>query len=166
MSRISMKVLALCALAPVVAGCAADVAGPTEQSASESQAVSTQSFTMSYTSWAGSFFGNGSCSGTSNNSIKGYEPTVAGTYPVFVFVTGTTMTFDGSVDEDLIQNMAARGFVAATVQYDNSSYPSSCGTMTTKASCIYNTSSSASAISKICSRATADCANKGIYVSG
>jgi hypothetical protein len=85
---------------------------------------------------------------------------------VFVFLTGTTMTFDGSVDEDLITNMAGRGFVAAAVQYDNSSYPSSCGVMTTKASCIYNTSSSSSAISKLCSRATADCVNKGIYVSG
>lgn len=35
-----------------------------------------------------------------------------------------------------------------------------------KATCIYNTSSSTSAISKICSRAKADCAGKGIYVSG
>jgi hypothetical protein len=160
--------LALLALALVsgATGCTAQVGQGTESVEGVSQAVTTQSFTMSYTSWAGSFFGNGSCTGTSNNGIKGYEPTGGGTYPVFVFLTGTTMTFDGSVDEDLIQNMAGRGFVAATVQYDNSSYPSSCGPAQTKASCIYNTSSSSSAISKLCSRATADCANKGIYVSG
>jgi hypothetical protein len=162
----SMSGLALCALVSVGAGCAAEVGSPTEPAGTESQALSTQGFSMTYTSWAGSFFGNGSCSGSSNNSIKGYEPTGGGTYPVFVFLTGTTMTFDGSVDEDLITNMAGRGFVAATVQYDNSSYPSSCGPMTTKASCIYNTSSSSSAISKLCSRPTADCVNKGIYVSG
>jgi hypothetical protein len=162
----SMAAFALSTVAALDVGCAAQVGGPGESVGTEGQALSTSSFTTTYTSWAGGFIGNGSCSGTSNNSIKGYEPTSSGTYPVFVFVTGTSMTFDGSVDEDLIQYMGAQGFVAATVQYDNSTYPSSCGVATTKASCIFNTGSSASAISKICSRAKADCANKGIYVSG
>jgi hypothetical protein len=163
----SLATLALCSIAATEAGCAMDVGQGSERTAVEQQAVSTSSFTMSYTAWAGSFFGNGSCSSTSsNNSIKGYEPTTSGTYPVFIFVTGTSMTFDGSVDEDLIQYMGGQGFVAATVQYDNSSYPSSCGPMQAKASCIYNTSSSVSAVSQICSRAKADCTNKGIYVSG
>jgi hypothetical protein len=162
----SMAALALSTVAALDVGCTAQVGGPGESVGTEGQALSTSSFTMTYTSWAGSFLGNGSCSGTSNNGIKGYEPTSSGTYPVFVFLTGTSMTYDGSVDEDLIQYMGAQGFVAATVQYDNSTYPSSCGVATTKASCIFSTGSSASAISKICSRAKADCTNKGIYVSG
>lgn len=145
-------------------GCAVE-SGEATVEASEAALVSTSSFTMTYTSWK-SNFGSGTCSGTSNNGIKGYEPTTTGTFPVFVFLTGTTMPFDGSVDENLIQYMGAQGFVAATVQYDNSTYPSSCGPATTKASCIYNTSSSGSAIAKLCSRAKADCAGKGIYVSG
>lgn len=162
------RALGASALLLIGIGCAAEVGSPAEEenvSSTEEALVSTSSFTMTYTSWAGSF-GNGSCSGTTKNGIKGYEPTTTGTFPVFVFLTGTTMTYDGSVDENLIQYMGGQGFVAATVQYDNSTYPSSCGPATTKASCIFSTGSSVSAISKLCSRAKADCAGKGIYVSG
>jgi hypothetical protein len=154
----------MCALAVCGFGCASEVGGPeAEIGVEEAALVSTTSFTMSYTSWSNNFL-NGTCSGSS--SIKGYEPSTTGTFPVFVFVTGTSMGFDGAVDENLIQYMGSQGFVAATVQYDNSTYPATCGIATTKASCIYNTSSSGSAISKLCSRAKADCAGKGIYVSG
>ena len=154
----SMGALSLCSLVSFGAGCASEVGQPGESTAAEEAAlVASQSFTMSYG-------GGGGCSST--YQIKGYEPVTAGHYPVFVFLTGTTMPFDGSVDENLIQYMGGQGFVAATVQYANGTYPSSCSTAQSRASCIYNTSSSTSAISKICSRANADCANKGIYVSG
>jgi hypothetical protein len=157
----SMGALAVCSLVSFAAGCASEVGQPGERTAvDQSPLVATQSFTMTYSGHGG---GSG-CTSTSN--IKGYEPTTAGQYPVFVFLTGTTMPFDGTVDENLIQYMGGQGFVAATVQYDSGSYPSSCSTAQSKASCIYNTSSSTSAISKICSRANADCTHKGIYVSG
>lgn len=149
-------------LATVGCGASADAGSP-EQGADETgeavQALTTTKFTATYSGYSW-----GSCSSTKN--ITGYEPSDAGTYPVFVFLTGTSMPFDGSVDENLIQYMGANGFVAATVQYDTSTYPASCSTAQGKASCIYNRSSSSSAISKLCSRAKADCTNKGIYVSG
>ena len=164
----SVGALTLSALVCFGAGCTAETGPGSESTGTEQQALSTASFTTTYTSWSGGFFGNGSCNGTSKNGIKGYEPADGNTHPVFVFVTGTQLSgsWDTALDEDLIQYMAGQGFVAATVQYDNTTYPSSCGVMTTKASCIYNSGSSSSAISKLCSRPTADCANKGIYVSG
>jgi hypothetical protein len=145
-------------------GCGAspDVGGVqpgTDEVGQTEQALTTTSFTATYSGYSWS-----SCSAT--DQIKGYEPSATGTYPVFVFLTGTSMPFDGSVDENLIQYMGAQGFVAATVQYDTSTYPASCGAAQGKASCIYNSGSSSSAISKLCARAKADCANKGIYVSG
>ena len=147
-------------------GCAAEVGGPDQEiEAAQEPLVSTSAFTMTYAGWKKDRL-NGTCSASTNNSIKGYEPSTTGTFPVFVFVTGTSMTFDGAVDENLIQYMGGQGFVAATVQYDNSSYPASCGPAQSKANCIYNTSSPSSAISQLCSRPKADCATKGIYVSG
>ncbi len=164
----SISALTLSALVCLGAGCAAETGPGSESTGTAQQAVvATQSFTATYTSWSGGGFGNGSCNSNSYNGIKGYEPTDGATHPVFVFLTGTQTSgsWDQGLDEDLIQYMAGQGFVAATVQYNNTSYPTACGTMTTKASCIYNTSSSSSAISKLCSRATANCA-AGIYVSG
>src|SRR5262245_36981649 len=160
---LSVSTLAIGALVSLGAGCAADGNDGEGVAVAQQALFATQSFTTSYSTWGGS-----SCSSSSRNSIKGYEPTTAGTYPVFVWLPGTQSSgaWDGPPDEDMIQYMAAQGFVAADVQYDNTTYPSSCTTMTGKASCIYNTSSPNSAISKLCSRPTADCVNTGIYVSG
>src|SRR5262249_33951268 len=162
--------VALLALVAVGAGCAAEVGQGSESVGDVSQAVSTTSFTSSYSSWSGGGFfgGGGSCSSTSYNSIKGYEPTATGTYPVFGHVPGTQTSgdWDGTPDEDIIQYMASLGFVAADVDYPNTTYPTACSDMTGKAKCIYDTTSSSSAISKLCSRPKADCVNKGIYVSG
>jgi hypothetical protein len=166
LTTVSLGTFALCALTVLGAGCAANVGtnGENEEVAVSQQALfSTQTFSMTYSTWGGS-----SCSSSSHSAIKGYEPTTAGTYPVFVWLSGTQSSgaWDGAPDEDFIQYMAAQGFVAGDVDYDNTTYPTSCSTMTGKASCIYNTSSANSAISKLCSRPTADCVNKGIFVSG
>ena len=105
------------------------------------------------------------CVSTSLKSINGHEPTAAGTYPVAVYMTGTYMTYNGADAQAFTQRMAARGFVAATVEYINSSYPSTCAVLEAKASCIFNAASANSAISKLCARTKADC-SKGIVVSG
>jgi hypothetical protein len=78
------------------------------------QALSTpQSFTMTNAYYADS---GSSCSSRATKSIAGFEPAETGTYPVFVYLTGTTMTFNGADAQNLTQEMATRGFVAALRQ--------------------------------------------------
>lgn len=126
------------------------------------EALTTTAFTMS-----NAYYGTnslGSCSSSNRRTIAGYEPTEAGTFPVFIYLTGTSMPFNGPDAQPFIEDMAARGFVAATVDYDKSNYPT-CSTMTKRASCIYNGSSTNSAISKLCARPKANC-SRGVVVSG
>jgi len=130
--------------------------------ASLSEALVTSTFTM--TNGYFSTDRNGACSSAFKRSMVGAEPTDPGTFPVFVYLTGTNMPFNGPDAQPFVQDMAARGFVAATVQYDSSSYPT-CSLMTKKASCIFNAGSANSAISQLCGRAKADC-GKGVVVSG
>jgi hypothetical protein len=105
------------------------------------------------------------CVSSSLKSLNGHEPTQTGTYPVAVYMTGTFLTYNGVDAQTFTQRMAARGFVAATVEYVNGSYPSTCAVLEAKANCIFNPASVNSAISKLCARAKADC-SKGIVVSG
>jgi hypothetical protein len=126
------------------------------------QALTSASFTMS-----AAYYGtnsSGTCSSSSKRSIVGFEPSDAGTFPVFIYLTGTKMPFNGPEAKLFTEQMAGRGFVAAAVDYDSSSYPS-CSLMTKKASCIFSASSANSAVAKLCARAKADC-SKGIVVSG
>jgi hypothetical protein len=132
--------------------------------ANSAQALSTpQSFTMP-NAYHGELLGT--CSGLQRQSIVGHEPAEAGTYPVFVYLTGTLMKFNGPDAKNLTLDMAGRGFVAATVDYTNDLYPLECGLMSTRSRCVFNASSSNSAIAKICARPKAACATKGIVVSG
>jgi len=96
--------------------------------------------------------------------IAGHEPKAAGSYPVFIYLTGTLMKFNGPEAQRITQEMAKRGFVAAEVEYDNSAYPY-CRSMSAKAKCIFDGKSKASAVSQVCAREKADCA-RGIVVSG
>jgi hypothetical protein len=130
--------------------------------ASTAQGLTTTAFTMNAAYYSTDRSGN--CSSSYKRNIVGAEPVDAGTFPVFIYLTGTDMPFNGADAQPFVQDMAARGFVAATVQYDSSSYPT-CGLMTKKASCLFNGSSANSAVSKLCARAKADC-SKGVVVSG
>ena len=126
------------------------------------QALVTAPFTMSAAYYGSN--SSGSCSSTSKRAIVGHEPSDAGKFPVFIYLTGTKMPFNGPEAKLFTQQAAARGFVAAAVDYDSSSYPT-CSLMTKKASCIFNAGSANSAVSKLCARAKADC-TKGVVVSG
>jgi hypothetical protein len=119
----------------------------------------TTTFTMSYT-------GQGANATTCNttDSISGAEPTATGTFPVFIYTVGTTETFTNTAATQAVDQMAALGFVAATIQYDTSAF-GNCSQIGGKAQCIYNPNSSTSAVSALCSRAKADC-SKGIVVAG
>lgn len=120
----------------------------------------TTSFTATYT-------GQGAFSTTCNTnfSITGQEPSAAGTFPVFVYMVGTTESFNqNGAASAAVSGMAARGFVAASVQYDSGEF-GNCTQISGKARCIFDPSSSASAIAQLCSRAKADC-SKGVLVGG
>jgi cysteine-rich repeat protein len=105
------------------------------------------------------------CSSTNLKQIVGAEPSAAGKYPVAVYLTGTSMNFNGIEAQAFTQRMAQRGFVAATVEYANSTYPSNCTAASSRAQCIFDPTASSSAINAICGRAKADC-SKGVVVSG
>ena len=114
------------------------------------------------TAWAGNFTSSYSA-GLSTYSIKGTEP-ASGKHPVFIYTVGTTETYDNAQAMGAVAEMAAKGFVAAAVQYDSSLF-GTCSQILSKAKYIYNSGSTSSAVSKLCARATADC-SKGVVVAG
>lgn len=120
----------------------------------------------SQTSFAATYSGasvlGGTCGSTYN--ISGVEPTTAGTYPVFVYMVGTSETYNNAAAMAAVNNMAAKGYVAATIEYANSQF-GNCAVLSGKASCVFSPNSAASAVTQLCSRAKADC-SKGIVVAG
>jgi len=67
----SISTLCLSALVSIAAGCAAETGPGSESTGTGQQALlATESFTMTYTSWAGGLFGNGSCNGNSKNGDR------------------------------------------------------------------------------------------------
>jgi hypothetical protein len=166
---VSAQLRSLMIVASIVTGCAYDPDVEGDEPAQEELDESAQSLTVATQrfSMADAYHGSstwGGCSSGSKKDIVGSEPIDPGTYPVFVYVTGTTMAFGGAEARLLTDEMAKRGFVAATVEYANGTYPT-CSSMRTKASCIFDRNSANSAISKLCARAKADC-SQGIVVSG
>lgn len=151
----------LLSLALATAACADDLdpgQGPDDH-AEVAQALTTTSFTATYTGQ-----GSGSTSCNTSFNISGQEPSTTGTFPVFVYMIGTGETFTNASATAAVAAMASRGFVAATVAYNSGTF-SGCSTLSGKARCIFNPSSTSSAISRLCSRAKADC-SKGVVVGG
>lgn len=74
----------------------------------------------------------GTCGSSFN--IAGMEPTTARTYPVFVYMVGTSETYNDAAAMAAVNNMAARGYVAATIEYTNSQF-GTCTVLSGKASC-------------------------------
>jgi hypothetical protein len=117
----------------------------------------TVAFTATYKGGTSSL-----CSSTYN--IKGAEPSTAGKYPVYIHTGGTGEAYDSGIAMEAVNRMAAKGFVAASVAYANSTF-GSCSAIGSKARCIFNPSSTSSAVAALCARAKADC-SKGIVTGG
>ncbi|QSQ26988.1 hypothetical protein JY651_19630 [Pyxidicoccus parkwayensis] len=124
---------------------------------SSAGAQSLSSFTATYSG------GSGLICGTTYN-LRGQEPAASGKYPVFIYTVGTTEPYAHESALAAVSEMAARGYVAATVEYDNATF-GSCSTLESRAKCIYDGSRASSAVGRLCSRAKADC-SKGIVVAG
>lgn len=118
----------------------------------------TATFSSTY---KGAGVSGGSCGTTYN--ISGVEPTT-GTHPVFVYMVGTTETYNNASAMAAVNAMAAKGHVSAAIDYGSGSF-GTCSQIKDKTSCAFNPGSTTSAIAKLCSRATADC-SKGIVVAG
>jgi hypothetical protein len=125
----------------------------------DEQAVSTTSFSATYT-------GQGANATTCNTSfaITGQEPSVSGTFPVFLYMVGTTENATNASASAAVAGMASRGFVAATIAYDSATF-NNCGPIQGKAKCIFDPNSATSAVSTLCARAKADC-SKGVLAGG
>ncbi|MET0335203.1 MAG: hypothetical protein ABW190_13095 [Rhizobacter sp.] len=83
---------------------------------------------------------------------------------MFIYTVGTTESYDNGQAKAAVAEMAAKGFVAAMVQYDSSLF-GTCSQILAKAKYIYNSGSTTSAVSKLCARSLADC-SKGVVVAG
>ncbi|MET0335148.1 MAG: hypothetical protein ABW190_12810 [Rhizobacter sp.] len=116
------------------------------------------------TSFSATYKGGSTSSCGTTYNIAGKEPTASGKYPVYIHIGGTGETYNGAWASAAVDAMAAKGFVAATVQYDNASF-GTCTTISTRAKCIFNGANANSAIAKLCSRAKADC-SKGVVTGG
>ena len=117
------------------------------------------SFTATYN---GASPSGGDCNSTYN--IIGMEPGTPGKHPVFVYVVGTWEDYNNASALEAVRRMAAKGYVAATVEYGNSAF-GNCDVIGSKAKCIFDPNSAVSAITQICSRKNADC-RKGLVVGG
>jgi hypothetical protein len=120
--------------------------------------AATSTFTATYSG------ANGSATCGTSYNISGVEPSDSAKHPVFLYMTGTTETYNNGHAMAAVNAMAAKGFVAAAVQYNSGSF-GSCTVIGQKAACIFKPGSTSSAVSKLCARARADC-SKGIVVSG
>ncbi len=126
-------------------------------------AAALTSLAVSGTAFAGNFTDTYSA-GLTRYNIKGTEPNDTAKHPVFLYTVGTTETWDNAQAMGAVAEMAAKGFVAAAIEYDSSLF-GTCSQILSKAKYIYNSASSTSAVSKLCARARADC-SKGIVVAG
>src|SRR6218665_515092 len=79
------------------------------------------------TSFSATYKGGSTSSCGSTYSIQGKEPSASGKYPVYIHVGGTGESYNSAWGQAAIDAAVARGFVAATIEYDNGSF----GTCTT-----------------------------------
>lgn len=140
---LALLVLALAPMHPALAG----------------SVVGTRAFTLSYTG-----AGNAGLSCNTGYSIDGIEPADNAKHPVFVYMVGTTESYQNASAQAAIQAMAERGFVSVSVEYATATF-GTCGTIGNKAQCIFDPESAQSAITAVCGRASADC-SKGIVTGG
>lgn len=103
----------------------------------------------------------GSCNTPFN--MTGREP-AEGRHPVFIYLVGTWESYDNGEATAVIEQMAAQGYVAASVHYPNGTF-GSCPTLSARASCVFDGEQAQSAVARLCARERADC-SKGIVVGG
>jgi hypothetical protein len=127
-------------------------------------ALTASAATLAQTAFTSTYRGGTTSLCGNTYTITGFEPSTAGKYPVYIHTVGTGEAYNSELAMTQVKAMAAKGFVAASVEYSSGSF-GSCSSIGTKAKCIFNGASSNSAISKLCARANADC-SKGVVTGG
>jgi hypothetical protein len=88
-----------------------------------------------------------------------------GPYPVFIWVPGSFESYEDPLAQFLLAEMTARGFLAATVSYDNSESVQMCSTYTPRAKGMFDAKRTTSALKLLCGLSSASC-QKGVVVMG
>jgi hypothetical protein len=88
-----------------------------------------------------------------------------GPYPVFMWMPGSLENYADPLGLSMVQLMAKRGFIAATVQYSNTDAVQNCGSYTARAQSVFDATRSTSAVEVLCTLPGASCA-KGIATAG
>eukprot|EP01084_Bolivina_argentea_P005933 11213_1 len=106
--------------------------------------------------------------GAPNNEhpIRGFEPSSAGTYPLFIWIGSTVNPYWMQDDQRYVNYTAQHNIVSVSVSYPNVGYPLSCNGMVSKADAIFNLSDPRSALSVLCAKQNVDCINLGVIVAG
>jgi hypothetical protein len=92
-----------------------------------------------------------------------------GPYPVFIWLAGTFEYYNDPMASFLMTEMNLRGFLAASVAYDNNEWFQTCMAYEPRAQGIFSSSQPATAAQSVCSLSSANCnpANQGgIVVMG
>jgi hypothetical protein len=86
-----------------------------------------------------------------------------GPYPVFLWIGGTFELYDDPLASFLMTEMNLRGFLAASVAYDNTEWVQTCSAYAPRAQGIFSSSQANTAAQAVCSLSSANCnpANKG-----
>jgi hypothetical protein len=123
-------------------------------------------------SYFGTLDARGSCDGTHVYSTVGFAPDdggEGGPYPLFLYFVGTTPTagdlYDTGVPLDVTEAMAARGFVALSVSYDNTWTALFATDRSAQLRCLFTSGEPNSLIAKACQMPNVDC-DRGIATWG
>lgn len=101
---------------------------------------------------------------TNSRTIYGRQPSEPGRYPLYIYTVGTFEDANSVLAQANINEMAARGYVAVSVDYNNGSF-GGCSTISARTRCIYDPGVSGSAVARLCARSNVDC-SRGIVVGG
>src|SRR5688572_14777833 len=84
--------------------------------------ASIASIALAQPSFTSSYRGGSTASCATTYAIRGAEPTASGKYPVYVHIGGTGESHTSVWALGAVNAMAAKGFVAASIEYDNGSF--------------------------------------------
>lgn len=127
-------------------------------------ATSLTTLAFAQTAFNTTYKGGSTASCATTYKITGSEPSASGKYPVYVHIGGTGENYNSNWAMAVVNKMASKGFVSASIEYDNGSF-GTCSAIGTRAKCIFDASKATSAIQTLCARAKADC-SKGIVTGG
>jgi hypothetical protein len=160
MSKIATGMVALM-VACVVGGCGSG-ADTTESATSDVTQNNVVGFILTYQGFDPQ---TAACGRTQHMLV--YQPTAPGKYPVMTYTVGTGGIYDALEGRTVAMEMAKRGFIAASVEYDSldPDVLFSCAPLFGNASCVYGNEQPTSAMSTLCNLSKADC-SRGVVAGG